>query len=337
MSLERVARRLEGRVAGRSAAHFPLARLTTYRLGGAAELYVEPAVPADLEVLAEVLREEGYDPGEVPVTILGRGSNLVVSDEGVEGIVIRLGPRLAWIRPGGDSGAQAGAATTLPQVANHTLRRALAGAEFLVAIPGSVGGGVRMNAGAHGSQISDILSRVMIFDLAALSLVEWPATKLGLGYRHSALSDFEVVVEAHFELEPGDVGSIRKRMDDYRRHRAETQPGAAQNAGSVFKNPPGDSAGRLVEACGLKGFRVGAASVSELHANFFMAAPGASAQDVYDLVSAVRQRVEAETGVELECEIRFVGPFGPSSETPTPAAGVQPSQVDARRRGPQCA
>jgi UDP-N-acetylmuramate dehydrogenase len=194
-----------------------------------------------------------------------------------------------------------------------------------------------MNAGAHGSQISDILSRVVIFDLAALTLVERPATKLGLGYRASALSDPEVVVEAGFELEPGDAGSIRKRMDDYRRHRAETQPGAAQNAGSVFKNPPGDSAGRLVEACGLKGFRIGAASVSELHANFFMAGPGASAQDVYDLVGAVRQRVEAATGIELECEIRFVGPFGPSAETGVSATAAQPSQVDGRRRGPQCA
>jgi UDP-N-acetylmuramate dehydrogenase len=316
VSLERVAQRLNGRLAGRSAAGFSLARLTTYRLGGEAELYVEPADPADLEVLAEVLREEGYEPGEVPLTVLGRGSNLVVSDEGVEGIVIRLGPRLAGARPRGSRGAQAGAATPLPQVANHALRRGLTGAEFLVAIPGSVGGGVRMNAGAHGTQVSDILVQASIFDLTALALVERAAADLCLGYRRSALTDAEVVLEACFELEPAEPDSIRARMEEYRRHRAETQPGAAQNAGSVFKNPPGDSAGRLVEACGLKGFRVGGASVSELHANFFMASPGATAQDVYDLVQAVAEKVHAHSGVELECEIRFVGRFSPSTETP---------------------
>ncbi len=318
MNLEQIAARLKGRLAGRSAAHFPLARLTTYRLGGEAELFVEPAAVADLEVLGEVLRDAGFGAGTVPVTVLGRGSNLVVSDDGVEGVVIRLGPRLAWTRERGPRGVRAGAATPLPQLANHALRRGLSGAEFLVAIPGSVGGGVRMNAGAHGTDIASIVSAALIFDLATLSIQERPADQLGFGYRRSGLSASDVVVEASFELEGAADSFIRARMEAYRRHRAETQPGAAQNAGSVFKNPPGDSAGRLVEACGLKGFRVGGASVSELHANFFMAAEGATSQDVYDLVHEIATRVRAGSGVELETEIRFVGHFRPATRASAP-------------------
>ncbi|MGI8519646.1 MAG: UDP-N-acetylmuramate dehydrogenase [Actinomycetota bacterium] len=313
MNLEQVATRLRGRLAGRSAAHFSLARLTTYRLGGEAELFVEPAAIADLEVLGEVLRDAGFGAGTVPVTVLGRGSNLVVSDDGVEGVVIRLGPRLAWTCERGDRGVRAGAATPLPQLANHALRRGLSGAEFLVAIPGSVGGGVRMNAGAHGTDIASIVSAALIFDLATLLIQERTADQLGFGYRRSGLSALEVVVEASFELEGAADAYIRARMEAYRRHRAATQPGAAQNAGSVFKNPPDDSAGRLVEACGLKGFRVGGASVSELHANFFMAAEGATSQDVYDLVHEIATRVRARSGVELETEVRFVGHFRPAT------------------------
>jgi len=318
VNLDQVATRLRGRLAGRSAAHFPLARLTTYRLGGDAELYVEPATVSDLQVLGEVLRDSGVDASGVPVTVLGRGSNLVVSDDGVEGVVIRLGPRLAWTRETGSRGARAGAATPLPQLANHALRRGLSGAEFLVAIPGSVGGGVRMNAGAHGADVASILTAALIFDLSTLSVKERLAGQLGFGYRCSELSASEVVVEASFDLKVAADSSIRERMEAYRRHRAKTQPGAAQNVGSVFKNPPGDSAGRLVEACGLQGFRVGGASVSELHANFFMAAEGASSQDVYDLVHAVAERVRAGAGVELETEIRFVGRFRPSTRASAP-------------------
>ena len=318
MNLEQVATRLKGRLAGRSAAHFSLARLTTYRLGGDAELYVEPAAVTDLEVLGKMLRDAGFGAGTVPVTVLGRGSNLVVSDEGVGGVVIRLGPRLAWTRENGSRGARAGAATPLPQLVNHALRRGLSGAEFLVAIPGSVGGGVRMNAGAHGADVASILSAALIFDLSTLAIEERSADQLGFAYRRSGLSASDVVVEASFELEDATDSFIRERMETYRQHRSQTQPGAAQNAGSVFKNPPGDSAGRLVEACGLKGLRVGGASVSELHANFFMANEGASSQDVYDLVHAVAERVRAASGVELETEVRFVGHFLPSTRASAP-------------------
>ncbi|MGH2820929.1 MAG: UDP-N-acetylmuramate dehydrogenase [Actinomycetota bacterium] len=295
--------------AGRIERDFPLARLTTYRVGGAAYVYVEPSSMDDVELLARALRDH-----HAPVLALGRGSNLVVSDRGFPGIVLRLGAGFSWIEPAdvgdlGGGGLRAGAATTLPVLANFAARRSLAGLEFMVAVPGSVGGAVRMNAGAHGSEISDTLVSCTLFDLEELRVNERPVQKLGYSYRRSNLTARHVVLEARFALKRDEQDAIKARMESFRRHRAATQPGAVQNAGSVFKNPPGDSAGRLVEAAGLKGFRVGGAAVSELHANFFIAGEGSSAQDVFDLVQAVRARVVEVHGVHLEPEIRFVGRF----------------------------
>lgn len=298
---------------------YPLGRLTTYRLGGPARLYAEPASPADLEVLGEELRARGLD--DVPILPLGRGSNLVVSDDGFDGVVIRMGQAFSWIREWGEAGLEAGASTSLPLLSNWAARRALAGLEFAVAIPGSVGGGVRMNAGAHGGAVADVLESITVFRLDRLVLERVPAARLGFSYRRSALTPSELVVDARFELHPARESDIKARMDSYRRHRAETQPGAVQNAGSVFKNPPGDAAGRLVEAAGLKGFRVGGASVSDLHANFFVAGPGARAQDVFDLVQAVKRRVLDQLGVALEEEIRFVGPFHSEDDAMSEGAG----------------
>lgn len=298
---------LRERLAGEISADRPLAPLTTYRLGGPAALYVEPASDADLVTLAEELRARV--PEGVRAIALGRGSNLVVSDEGFDGVVIRMGQAFSWMEPHGDSQLAAGAATSLPLLANWAARRGLAGLEFTVAIPGSVGGAVRMNAGAHGASVMDCLESARVFALDTFELIRRDASDLGFSYRRSALTENEIVVDARFALRPDGETAIRGRMESYRRHRAETQPGAVQNAGSVFKNPPGDSAGRLVEAAGLKGFRVGGAAVSELHANFFVAESGATAQDVFDLVGAVKAKVLASSGVELEEEIRFVGAF----------------------------
>ncbi|MBA3348932.1 MAG: UDP-N-acetylmuramate dehydrogenase, partial [Actinobacteria bacterium] len=188
-------------------------------------------------------------------------------------------------------------------------RRGLEGMEFAVAIPGSVGGGLRMNAGAYGRELADCVAAVRVFSLDRFVLEERDRTELGFAYRKSNLVEHDLVVDADFLLAPGDSAAIRKRMDEYRRHRASTQPGAAQNAGSVFKNPPGDSAGRLIEAAGLKGYTRGGVAVSSLHANFFVAGPGSRAQDVRDLVEHVRSAVHAASGVHLEPEIRFVGAF----------------------------
>lgn len=324
-ALDRVAESLTDSMTGRVGRGWPLAPLTTYRLGGPAALYVEPAGARDLELLGAALRAAGLEAGAVPVLPLGRGSNLVVSDDGIPGVVIRLGARAAWIEswapsleapsgtlaePGpGPPGLRAGAATALPQLANWAARRGLEGMEFAVAIPGSVGGGLRMNAGAYGREIGECVTEVRVFSLDRLVLEERRRTELGFAYRRSNLSEHDLVVDADFLLAPGDTAAIRKRMDEFRRHRASTQPGAAQNAGSVFRNPPGDSAGRLIEAAGLKGFSRGGVAVSSLHANFFVAGPGARAQDVRDLVEHVRATVRAASGVDLVPEIRFVGAF----------------------------
>ena len=185
-----------------------------------------------------------------------------------------------------------------------------------------------MNAGAHGGEVSDTLRSVTLFDTDRSTVELHQSKSLGFRYRGSDISDRQIVVEATFELVPAAIDEVRARMESYRKHRAETQPGALQNAGSTFKNPPGDHAGRLVEAAGLKGFRVGGASVSTLHANFFMAGDGATSQDVFDLVHEVRKRVLDVHGVELEPEVRFVGKFK-SSEAP----GGMPEQDRAEDRG----
>jgi UDP-N-acetylmuramate dehydrogenase len=310
MTLDDAGRRLAETAIGPVELGRSLAGLTTYRLGGPAALYLEPAGEGDLLALGAALSASDVGP-EVPVLVLGRGSNVVISDRGFPGIVIRMGAAFQFIEEIGPASLRAGASTPLPMLANWAARRALSGLEFAVGIPGSVGGAVRMNAGAHEGDFASILISVSVYDLDSLALRTIERDELGLGYRSSNLTDRRLVCSAHLELEPADPSDIRARMDAYRRHRAETQPGALQNAGSTFVNPPGDSAGRLVEAAGLKGYRVGGVRVSELHANFFVASDDATAQDVYDLVHDVKRRVMERFGVELQPEVRFVGPFEP--------------------------
>jgi UDP-N-acetylmuramate dehydrogenase len=306
MNPEQLAARLSQALTGRVERDYPLARFTTYRLGGPAAVYVEPASIEDVLALGAVLAEE---PETVPILALGRGSNLVISDDGWPGLVIRLGGAFSFVEESDASGLRAGGSTALPLLANWAARRGLAGIEFTIAIPGSVGGAVRMNAGAHGREMSDCLVSVDAFDLATSTRGRRPAASLDLSYRHSDLSDTDLVLDATIALVPSHPADVKERMESYRKHRAETQPGAVQNAGSVFRNPPGDHAGRLVESAGLKGFRVGGARVSELHANFFIAGDGSSAQDVFDLVHEVRERVRDASGVDLTPEIRFAGAF----------------------------
>lgn len=312
MSMRQLGERLAARAGGTVTFDRPLAPLTTYRLGGPAAVLFEPDSTADLLHLTRAAHEAGVGPEEIPLLVVGRGSNIVISDRGFDGLVIRMGSAMSWIKGSdatGETQVSAGAATSMPLLANWAARRSLAGLEFTVGIPGSVGGGVRMNAGAHGGSISDTLALAQVYTVGADEIAIRDASGLALDYRRSNLTATEVVVSASFELVADDQTAIRNRMEGYRRHRADTQPGALQNAGSTFKNPPGDSAGRLVEAAGLKGRSVGGAQVSELHANFFIASDGASAQDVFDLVHLVRRGVADRFGVELEPEVRFVGPF----------------------------
>ncbi len=278
----------------------PLGALTTYRVGGPAALYCEPAGE---EELVEVARATvGLD---VPVLVVGRGSNLLVADRGFAGLVIALRGGFETLVIDGTE-VWAGAALSLPVLARRTVAAGLHGLEWAVGVPGSVGGAVRMNAGGHGSDTAATLVGFRWVDLTTASAHESGPERLGFGYRHTELTPTEVVVAAHHHLVPGDVDEGKAAIEEIVRWRRANQPGGS-NAGSVFTNPPGDSAGRLIEACGLKGLRIGTAQVSPKHANFIQADPDGSADDVKRLLDHVREAVADATGVVLRTELRLVG------------------------------
>lgn len=287
------------------------ATLTTYRIGGRVGLFVEPVDVDELLAVARSARAHGVD-----VLVVGRGSNLLVGDAGFIGVAVRLGSGFNWIDT--DSGhdgdvvlVRAGAATPLPFLARAVGREGLAGLEFGVGIPGSVGGAVRMNAGGHGAETVDVLTRAGVVDLAApeAGVSERAARDLDLTYRHSNLTATEVVVWAEFGLVPGDAAAISARLTEIVRWRKEHHPAGEGNCGSVFTNPPGDHAARLIDDTGLKGLRIGGAYVSDKHANFIMAESWASAADVLALIDEVRRRVRERFGVDLHPEVRTAGEF----------------------------
>lgn len=282
---------------------FPLASLTSFRLGGPAALYLEPESEDDLAAAGRAVRETG-----VPALVLGKGSNVLVSDAGFAGLVLRLGRAYRYAARDGVR-LSAGAAMPLPALAGVALAHGLAGLEFGVAIPASLGGAVRMNAGAHGGSMSQVLEAIEIFSLREGRAQVLPASEAGFAYRSSTLPERAVVTGATLRLEPGNGEEIRAKMDEVRAWRRRTQPIAEPNCGSVFKNPPGDHAARLVEAAGGKGLAVGGASVSTKHANFIIAAEGARAADVVRLIRDVQQLVEERFGVHLEPEVHLVGEF----------------------------
>jgi UDP-N-acetylmuramate dehydrogenase len=297
---------LRAKVTGQVRADVELAPFTTFRIGGPAALYVEPETEDDLRVLADAMGTTG-----LPVTILGKGSNLLVSDLGFPGIAVRLGKGFRWSRVEG-SRVSAGAAMPLPALAGVASSAGLGGLEFGVAIPGSVGGAVRMNAGAHGRAIADILDVAEIFSLESGEATTRPASQLGFRYRGSDLEPENVVVSASFSLESRSADDIRHEMDDARDWRRRTQPLAEPNCGSVFVNPPGDHAARLIEAAGGKELSVGGARVAEKHANFIVTSQGARATDVLELIGKVQDLVAARFDVRLETEVRLVGDFDPA-------------------------
>lgn len=284
-------------------ADFPMAPLTTFRVGGPAGLYLEPESETDLAAAGRAVTEAG-----IPVVVLGKGSNVLVSDGGFPGLVLHLGRSYRWSARAGDH-LTAGGAMPLPAMAGVALRHSLTGLEFGVAIPATLGGAVRMNAGAHGHEIAEVLESVEVFRLREGATVTIRAADAGFSYRHSALGDDAVVIGARVRLDRGEPSAIRARMDEVRAWRRATQPLAEPNCGSVFKNPRGDHAARLIEAAGAKGRRVGGASVSTKHANFIVAEPGARAADVVALIEEVRSLVEAHDGVHLEPEVQLVGSF----------------------------
>lgn len=286
----------------------PLGPLTTYKMGGNARLIVEAQDREDLASVAAGLEET-----PLKVLVLGRGSNVLVSDHGFDGLVLHLGAGFSWVEI--DEGeVSSGGATSLPALARAAAKAGRGSLEFLVGIPGSVGGAVRMNAGCHGSETADILRMAAVFNLSDGSESHRTPDQLDLEYRHSNLGDLEVVMSATFETRQVDPETAEATMREVSRWRKANQPGGTLNAGSVFKNPPGEAAGRIIDEAGLKGFSVGGVSVSEKHANFFVAEKEATAQDVHDLVVAVRDIVAERTGVTLVPEIRFVGEFEAESE-----------------------
>lgn len=279
----------------------PIGPLTTYRVGGTAALFLELAHDHDVDLARSIVMETG-----VRVLVVGKGSNLLVSDRGFAGLALVLGGAFSDIRVVGDSRVRAGAAVSLPVLARRTAAAGLTGFEWAVGVPGSVGGAVRMNAGGHGSEMSESLVAFRFRDLSGGPDGEAGTETLGYSYRHSDLRPHQVVLEAELQLAPGDSTESERVIRDIVRWRRENQPGG-QNAGSVFTNPPGDSAGRLIESAGLKGNRRGSAFVSPKHANFFQADEGGSADDVRQLIEEVRERVEEETGVRLEPELQMIG------------------------------
>jgi len=282
---------------------FPLAPLTSFRLGGPAALYLEAQSQEDLSAAGRALRETG-----LPFLVIGKGSNLLVSDNGFSGLVVRLGRAFRWAARDGDR-ITAGGAMPLPALAGVALSHSLAGLEFGVAIPASLGGSVRMNAGAHGRSLDEVVESAEVFLTDDDRLKVMPAEEARFRYRDSTLPERSVVVGATVLLRQGHPEEIRARMDQARQWRRATQPLAEPNCGSVFKNPPDDHAARLVEAAGAKGFSVGSARVSEKHANFIVAREGATARDVSLLIALVRDRVRERFGVSLEPEVHLVGEF----------------------------
>lgn len=282
----------------------PLGPLTTYRVGGPAELLLEAAAEADVELAREAVTASG-----VPALVVGKGSNLLVADAGFPGLAV-VAAGLDQLTVDSRAGrVRAGAGVFLPVLARRTAAAGLTGLEWAVGVPGSVGGAVRMNAGGHGSDVARSLARFCFVDLAGGVDGVFGPERLQFGYRHSTVAPQHVVVWAEFGLEPGDREESEARIADIVRWRRQHQPGG-QNAGSVFTNPPGDSAGRIVEAAGMKGARRGSAHVSTKHANFIQVDDGGSADDVMALMEEVQDRVWKEAGVRLQPEVCLVG-FGP--------------------------
>jgi UDP-N-acetylmuramate dehydrogenase len=278
----------------------PLGPLTTYRVGGAAALGVEASSIGDLRRVAEATAATG-----LPTLVVGKGSNLLVADAGFPGVAVVLGPGFAGVDVDGTI-VVAGGAASLPVVARRTVRAGLTGFEWAVGVPGSIGGAVRMNAGGHGSDMAASLVEVREIDLATADETTVDAAGLELGYRRSSVAPHQVVVAATLTLAPGDPAAGERELAEIVAWRRANQPGG-QNAGSVFTNPPGDSAGRLIDAAGCKGLRVGSAEVSTKHANFVQADAGGSADDVRALMESVRRRVLEQSGVDLHPETRLVG------------------------------
>ena len=288
------------KVRGRLTPQAPLAPLVWFKSGGFAEWLFEPA---DLDDLIAFLAD--LDPA-VPVMALGLGSNMIVRDRGVPGVVIRLGKPFAKIDRVDETTLICGGGASGILVSSTARDAGIAGLEFLRGIPGTVGGFVRMNGGAYGREVQDILRSARVVTRSG-EVEEWPLERLGYTYRHSELPLGAVVVEATFRGSPGSPDAIGAEMDAIARAREESQPLRSRTGGSTFKNPPGHKAWALVDAAGCRGLRIGDAQVSEKHCNFLLNLGSASSADIEALGEEVRRRVKAKSNILLEWEIQRVG------------------------------
>jgi UDP-N-acetylmuramate dehydrogenase len=278
----------------------PLARHTYFGIGGETTAYIEISTISELAALARFHKQ-----WNIPIAVIGRGSNLLVSDIGFKGIGVRLVGELAKLEVE-ENVVSVGAGLSLPRLSKAMSRRGLSGVEFALGIPGSVGGALIMNAGAWGSSFGDVVTNVTVMNDAG-DLVELTHAEANFEYRHSGLDAYFCVTGATLALEPGDVDTITARMQAFYKQKVETQPFAEENAGCMFKNPPGDSAGRLIDISGLKGYRIGGAEVSTVHGNFILNIDNATATDVLNLVAYIQQQVREKTGISLQTEVKRLG------------------------------
>lgn len=278
----------------------PMSRHTTMRVGGAADAYYEPAGEEGLSAMLRFCADRG-----VPVFVMGRGSNLLVRDGGIRGLVVCLvAPAFSKITVEGDR-LRCGAGAKLKAIVMEARQAGLGGIEFMEGIPGSLGGGLRMNAGAMGVNLFSAVERVRLMDLAG-AITERSATEIPVEYRHCAMLEKNIALEAVLRTCPMTREAIDEILGDYNRRRWQTQP-AAPSAGCIFKNPPGHAAGRLIDELGLKGTRVGGAVVSDKHGNFIVNERSATATDVLTLIRKIQERVQADRGIALETEVQVVG------------------------------
>ncbi len=305
MSLTETYGLLRERLSGEVRANEPMARHTTFRIGGPADLLVTCDTLSDLSEALDIC-----GAADVPWTVVGKGSNLLVADEGYRGAVIVLGREFKAHSVDGAE-IKAGAACILAYVVRDAFSKALAGIEFAVGIPGTVGGALAMNAGTRGVWMQSIVESVTLF-VPGTGLDRLRGAEIAWGYRTSGLPARGVIVETVLQLEQAEKTRIRHEMERSLDRRKATQPLGVPSAGSVFRNPEGDSAGRLIEAAGLKGTRLGGARVSELHANFIVNEGGATASDVVGLIQKIQMTVKDMYGIELTPEIRLLGSFIPA-------------------------
>ncbi|KAB2444390.1 UDP-N-acetylmuramate dehydrogenase [Bacillus luti] len=287
---------------GRVLVNEPLARYTTMKIGGPADILIVPKHVTSIEKTLQLVKQY-----KTKWTVIGRGSNLLVSDKGIEGVVIRLGEGLDHLEVENHR-VRVGGGYPLIKLSTLLSRQGLAGLEFASGIPGSVGGAVYMNAGAHKSDISNVLSKALI--LFENGTIEWLMNReMEFSYRTSVLQTKRpgIVLEAEFQLQVGEREGIVRNMQKNKDYRRETQPWNHPCAGSVFRNPLPEFAGNLVEKAGLRGYQIGGAQISEMHGNFIVNTGGASAQDVLSLIALIKHTIKEKFGIDMHTEVEIIG------------------------------